>query len=201
MKKRPLLVDLTPLLDIILIMIFVILVECQQNVKAEKRIAVDQLTTQLEAATETLAADRLALQEEFEKKAADYMQSVNDQLTELQQAVADIEALRSELAEGKGFVSLTMISSSDSPDQRRLHIVSGIGLVEQDLDLTWDGEQREAFIQTLSAALDQAALIIFIYDSHVTFEADYRLISQAIEDLRKANPTLMTAKLDTRVQQ
>jgi len=189
MKKNNVLIELTPLLDVILIILFFILVQ------SEGRIG-----DFYEETREAFEAELAIYQAEMGTFIAEHAQ----EMEYLRGISADYNALRLGLEEDTGIILVSIASDADNSDNRWI-------LVEADsdttrIDLCWDNRAREdaslEFSTTLASKIQSAestvVVLVFRFDSTRTFAADHRLVSGAIH-IQRQFVQLVFAELDIRI--
>jgi len=186
MKKQSILIELTPLLDVILIMLFFILVQSEGRMGdfyEETRAALESEFAVLEAGLEEYKA-----QHAYEM----------DRLRGMGESYA---ALRLGLEEDTGFVMVSIISDSDDINDRWV-------LVETDLystriDLCWNNVARDAALVELNTILSNIiqhtgngiVVLAFRFDSAAIFAADHRLVTNAIHIQRQFNDMVIVVDM------
>jgi len=182
MKKNNILIELTPLLDVILILLFLILVQSAGRVDAFYEEA------------------RLA----FETELADFKAEYYQEMDHLRRIGDDYSALRLGLEEDTGIIMISIVTDSRDIDIRWL-------LVETDtktsrIDLCWNALARDNAaleLNTVLASKIQSAgntvmVVVFRYDSSRIFRSDHRLVTNAIHLQRQFNQ-LVVAELDVNI--
>ena len=161
MKKRQILVELTPLLDVILIMLFVLLVQSKTQVQAAE---VDRAEAESESAV---------LKVELE--------SVKNVLEEAKRR----ERTLGIVDEKSAIVTVSVIESSP----RRILIESDGGTVTYvSLDSGRSDTARERFIGALRSIIEEggteSAFLVFQYDRNGIYNSEYELIKDAVLELK-----------------
>ncbi|MCL2571404.1 MAG: hypothetical protein FWE11_03295 [Defluviitaleaceae bacterium] len=189
MKKNSILIELTPLLDVILIMLFFILVQ------SEGRMGTfyDEVREAFEAEIAIFEADMEAFKAEHAVE-----------MEQLRATRDDYEALQLGLYEDTGIILISIVADPADADNRWV-------LVEADshisrVDLSWNQVAREAATLELNTILaskiqdiDSTVVVVaFRFDSGNIFIADYRLVSGVIHIQRQFNQ-LVVAELDIRI--
>lgn len=182
MKKNSVLIELTPLLDVILIMLFLILVQSAGRVEAFYEEA------------------RLSFETELEAFITEYYHEMEN----LRRIGEDYSALRLGLEEDTGIIMISIVVDSRDIDIRWL-------LVETDsqstrVDLCWNSLARENAARELNTALaykirnadSSIMVVVFRYDSSRIFRSDHRLVTNAIHFHRQYNQ-LIVAELDVNI--
>jgi len=180
MNKKTILLDLTPLLDVILVMLFLVLMQSE--------VRVDTMYTE---ARDLVEEELAALQQEF-----------GDEMQVLRQDSLELDALRLGLEEDTGVIIISLLSN-DVDDSRRIVIEAN---TETEITLNWDGMVRDAAARELNEVLansvqDSAhafSFIIFRYDSMLVYDDDRMLVRLAIHNHQLANPQVFSAELDLR---
>ena len=182
MKKNSVLIELTPLLDVILIMLFFILVQSAGRMGA------------------FYDETREAFESELEAFKAEYAQEMDA----LRSIGAEYEALRLGLEEDTGVILITIVSDEDDNNYRQI-VVEGDSHATK-IELCWNAPARDAAALLLNTALankiqesgNTVIVIVFRFDSAGIFVADHRLVSNAIHVQRQFNQ-LVVAELDVRI--
>ena len=182
MKKNSILIELTPLLDVILIMLFLILVQSAGRVDA------------------FYEETRLAFEAELEAFKSEYY----NEMERLRIISDDYSALRLGLEEDAGIIMISIVTDSRDLDIRWL-------LVEADaqstrIDLCWNNLARDNAALELNTALaykiqnaeNSVMVVVFRYDSSRIFRSDHRMVTNAIHIQRQFNQ-LVVAELDINI--
>ena len=182
MKKNNVLIELTPLLDVILIMLFLILVQSAGRVDAfyeETRLA-------------------------FETELAAFKAEHGQEMAHLRRINEDYTALRLGLEEDTGIILISIVVDSLDIDERWLMVETDAQATR--IDLCWNALARDNAALELNRVLankinnaDNAVMVVvFRYDSSRIFRSDYRLVSNAIHIQRQFNQ-LVVAELDINI--
>jgi len=179
MKKNSIFIELTPLLDVILIMLFLILVQ------SAGRVDVFYEET------------RLAFETELEEFKAEYYH----EMEYLRRVGADYSALRLGLEEDTGIILISIVSDSADIDERWILIEADSHVTQ--IDLCWNALARENAALELNTVLaykiqniqNSVIVVVFRYDSSSIFMSDHRLVANAIHIQRQFNQ-LVVAELD-----
>jgi len=182
MKKNSILIELTPLLDVILIMLFLILVQSAGRVDT------------------FYEETRLAFEAELEAFKADYYQ----EMAHLRQVSADYSTLRLGLEEDTGIVLISIVADGDDINHRWILVEADTQVAQ--IYLTWNAPERDNAALELNTVLagkiqgieNSVIVVVFRYDSSAIFMSDHRLVSNAIQIQRQFNQ-LVVAELDIRV--
>lgn len=161
MRKRQILVELTPLLDVILIMLFVLLVQSK---------------TQVETAEVTRA--------EAESDAAVMRVELENAKNALE-AAERRERTLGVVDERSAVITVSVVESSP----RRILVESeGGDLVYVSLDSGRIDSARDRLIRALSdsitAAGRESAFVVFQYDRNEIYNSEYELISRSVLELK-----------------
>ncbi|MCL2362619.1 MAG: hypothetical protein FWC73_12510 [Defluviitaleaceae bacterium] len=189
MKKNSILIELTPLLDVILIMLFFILVQSE-----------GRMGDFYEETREALEAEFAILEADLEAYKAEHA----SEMEILRGIGASYEALRLGLEEDAGIIMISIISNETDNDMRWILVESAAQVTR--IDLCWSTAARDAAALELNTVMtskiqDMASSIVvvaFRFDSASIFAADHRLVSSAIHIQRQFNQ-LIVAELDIRV--
>ena len=182
MKKSSIIVELTPLLDVILIILFLILVQSAGRIDT--------------VYAETREAFELALEE--------YKAEFGDEVDYLRDANVEFNALRLGLEEDTDIIIINISSNPASRDLRTI-LIEATGTVIE-IPLTWDGLARDdasrilntALAEQIRAANSAVTFVVFQFDSDSIFAADHQLIRLAIHNQRLHNPQMFFAEMDIR---
>ena len=180
MKKNSVLIELTPLLDVILIMLFLILVQSAGRVDAF-----------YEETREAFEAELAAFK-------ADYYQ----EMEHLREVGVAYDALRLGLEEDTGIVIISIVADSADIDNRWLLVEADSHITQ--IDLCWNAIARDNAALELNTVLaakirhagSSVMVIAFRYDSSMIFRSDHRLVTNAIHIQRQFNQ-LIVVELDT----
>jgi len=186
--KKNILIELTPLLDVILIMLFLILVQSEGRVGDiyyEMREAFEVEAAQVEAEFEAFKAQH-AIE-------MDHLRAVNENYT----------ALRLGLEEDAGVIQISLLSDPMDLDTRWILIESTSQTVR--IDLNWNIPARDAAALELNTAIadkiqysgNAIIVILFRHNGARSFVSDRQLINNAIHIQRQFNQLVVT-ELDIR---
>jgi len=189
MKKNSVLIELTPLLDVILIMLFFILVQSE-----------GRMGDFYEETREALEAEFAIMEADLESFYAEQ----THELETLRGISASYDALRLGLAEEPNIIMVSIISEINEINTRWILVESGNDSIR--IDLCWNALARDAAaleLNTVMAAMIQEMangiiVVAFRFDSSSIFAADHRLVNGAIHIQRQFNQ-LIVAELDIRV--
>ena len=187
MKKNNVFIELTPLLDVILIMLFLILVQ-----------SAGRMGEFYDETREAFEAERAVMEAEVEAFMAHHAQEMDM----LRQTSLDYEALRLGLEEDTGIVMVSIVPGAG--DTRSIVVDADANTTI--IDLTWDAAARDRAALLLNATLTdkiQSAdnnflVLVFRFDSGNVFMSDYRMVSTAIHVQRQFHQ-LVVAELDVRM--
>ena len=200
MKKRMIFIELTSLLDVILIMLFVLLMQAQSETDKARVHAEEE-----QAAAVSIEA---ALQEAEEEKAAliSSAAALSEELAEANEALD--KAARKEITESLVLKNSRVLTVSVPREE--------LILVEEDEPSTfeerivYDWENGNYAYNRLKAVLHerfeslngQAFFVVFQYDREMIYRSAYDLILQAVQDLKleakEAETPLSFIEMDVR---
>ncbi len=200
MKKRMIFIELTSLLDVILIMLFVLLMQAQSETDKARVHAEEE-----QAAAVSIEA---ALQEAEEEKAAliSSAAALSEELAEANEALD--KAARKEITESLVLKNSRVLTISVPREE--------LILVEEDEPSTfeerivYDWENGNYAYNRLKAVLHerfeslngQAFFVVFQYDREMIYRSAYDLILQAVQDLKleakEAETPLSFIEMDVR---
>lgn len=182
-RRKETVIELTPLLDVILIMLFMIMsVQSQKTEEAEAaaREKTQELTAQMEQ-----------LSEEFSDRENQLMDQLDDTESRLSQAEAQLtgyEAFRDYSA----VISISMEYLEGG--ERQLYIAEGDKT--DTISFGWDnlryGENSltAALEQRMKQTTEEPVFIAFVYDSESIYRRDYDMIASVIDKLQSENDNL-----------
>ena len=177
MKKREILIELTSLLDVILIMIFLLL----SQARAETQAAID------DAANESAARESVAAELE---RVLDEQEAERSRFREEQEALSEsYEALeRQVIAEGLVMENSQLLTISVAKDQSAVVFESDRGTYR--IGYQWG---NETYVKNRLKALaheelrevdGESVFIVFLYDRTKIYESAYELITQTIREIK-----------------
>ena len=181
MRKNSVLIELTPLLDVILIMLFLILVQSAGRVDAFYE--------------ET--------REAFETELAEFKANYYREMEHLREVSVAYSALRLGLEEDTGIIIISIEADRADIDNRWLLVEADTQVTQ--IDLCWNALARDNAALELNTALaakirqagSSVMVVAFRYDSSVIFRSDHRLVTNAIHVQRQFNQ-LVVVELDAR---
>ncbi|MBP5224536.1 MAG: hypothetical protein J6Z38_03030 [Lachnospiraceae bacterium] len=191
MKKRQIFIELTSLLDVILIMLFMVMVRAEGKTTE----AMDN-AKQNEAALETLSGEYAALESAYAEKASE-AEGLKEALDEANSLLLsrDLVAENSDI--------LTVFVRED-----RLIVVRAEG--RQNQAISYDWEEPAYAYNKLKAALkdwtdragDKSLFFVFQYDREQIYYNEYEMIRNTVQelknDLKKENRSFNYIEMDVR---
>ena len=179
-KRKEILLELTPLLDVILIMMFYILM---QNTFASQR-EIEDAKQKVEAAEQKAAGK----EKEYEDAAAKALEKENrlkEELTVTEAKLAGEKAF-------EDYAKIVTISVFTNGDDRRLHVVCGE--TDEEIAYGWDDllYAKNSLVSALSKYSDNASadgplFIVFGYDSKQIYKRDFELVQGVLSALGSQN--------------
>jgi len=183
MTKKPILLEFTPLLDVILLILFLVLMQSE--------VRVDMMYTEARELVET--------------ELANLEQELGEEMQELRQDSMELDALRLGLEEDTGVIIVSLLPSSvpGGAGNRRIIIEAD---TTTEITLSWDRIVRDTAARELNEALARGtqnspnafSFIIFRFDSGAIYNDDRMLIRLAIHNHQLANPQVFSAEFDSR---
>jgi len=182
MRKNNIIIELTPLLDVILVILFFILVQSEGRIGILYAEAQDAIDTAIE----------------------EFMQDFVEEFESLEQSAADYTALRLGLEEDTSVIMVSVMVDEADRNVRSITIeAQGASSI---IGLSWDGLARENASVLLNMVLADSiqnagtavVFVVFQYNSADIFAADHGLISMAIHNQRLDEPQVFTAEMDLR---
>lgn len=168
-RRGEIAVELTPLLDVILIMLFMIMSRSSSEAQAAKEAAASESAR-------------------YEEEIADMQEIIDENSTELEKASAVIESYET-FESYANIVSVSVMNVSEG--ERRIYISSGDD--EQTIDFGWDnmkyGENslRVKLAGIVRRSDDAPVFIVFTYSSGKIFRRDYDMIASVMDELQSRN--------------
>lgn len=189
-RRKEVLLELTPLLDVILIMLFYILMQSTQAADARQEEAdreIGAMQEQMEAAN----ANAAALVSEAESRAealgesfAAREQELEDSLTYVKEQLGSYEAFDTYAQ------ILTIYVSNGSDGQRTIHVSDGTS--DEQISYDWDNMRygRNGFKEILTEKLSQAeedmpVFAVFHYNDAQIYRQDYQLVTEILGETAK----------------
>jgi len=187
MKRRNTALELTPLLDVILVLMFFILVQSEGRVDAA-----------YEDAQEAFAIEMASYKEAFEAELA----ARDVEMVELRQSAEDFEALLLSLEMDTTVVLVNLSVDANNVNTRRVIVETSDATTN--IPLTWDRLARDNSAMELNAAIAEgisasggaATFIVFRYEGTRIFDEDHRLIGMAIHNQRLNNPAVFLVEMN-----
>ena len=181
MRNRSIFVELTSLLDVILIIMFLILMQTEERANMAYSEAKEEFTAEIEF-----------LKEE-----------VGESIAEKDKLTGELESLKTAL-EGEGYFILISLQSAEKGRDIRTILVEAHGKAVEQIDLVWDKDTRNDAFNLLGGLLSsrinesnaQMIFIVFKFDSTNIFEDDHRMIKLAIQRQKLYNSHVYTAEID-----
>jgi len=177
-KKQHILVELTPLLDVIMLILFLVLVQSQGI-----------MDTIYADTQETLEARLEYYSQAFEARVDEMHRELGEEFVLLQERSQEFDFLQlGLLEEDTTAIIVTIVSHPLNVNERHISVQTPTGEVE--IPLNWDGIVRDMASTMLNSTFAQAAgdsaitFVIFQLDGLRVFEADYHLVRSAINNQR-----------------
>lgn len=196
-RRKETVIELTPLLDVILIMLFMIM--SAQSKKTE------EIQSQAQAETAELNSRIEQLTEEYADREDKLSAQLSDTESKLSQAEAQISGYEA-FREYSDVISISVEYTESG--ERRLYIAEGDSA--DTITFGWDnlryGENslNAALEQKLKAAEENPVFIAFVYDSEKIYRHDYDMITSVMDTLQSKNNDLYiryTERTDTNEQE
>jgi len=177
MKSRGIHVEMTALLDVIFIIMFLILVQSETQVTS----------AHLEAAESTEAREELVVELQA---AASELQVVTAELEEVRRDYGTLQRMetgRTIVEESSSIITLSVYSYEDG----RTILVESMGEVIEEIELQWNNRNYASNLlyavvsESIRNSDAQATFIVFEYDSNEILRAEYSLITNTVQRLRQ----------------
>lgn len=181
MRNRGIFVELTSLLDVILIIMFLILMQSEERANMAYSEAKEEFAMELEA-----------LKEE-----------VNENVAEKEEVTAELEALKIGLEGDSYFILINLQATGKDRNHRTVLVESG-GKATEQIELIWDKNVRndtfnaldDLLSTTISESDAQMIFIVFKFNSKDIYEDDHKMIKLAIQRQKHYNTHVYTAEID-----
>jgi hypothetical protein len=180
--RNNVIIELTPLLDVILVILFLVLVQSEGRV--------EQAYTEAE--------------ESYEAEVEAFKAAYADEVERLRRTASDFDALMLGLEEDTDVILLSLVNNAANMDSRSVRVETAGEAAE--VPLSWDGFARDEASAKLSSMLaghirqtdGGVVFIVFRYDSGAVFVADYRLVRFAAVGQRLNAGNVFFAEIDIR---
>ena len=187
MRRREIFIELTSLLDVILIMLFVLLTQARAQTsdalaaaEADRAqvTALEQQLADSRAETDALRAETEALQQE-----ADSLSSRADALRE------EADSARRRLLSRDLVLDNSLVLTVSVPDRTRIRLETDGG-GEQTVSYAWEDDNyaRNALLsalrQQIDAGEDRAVFLVFQYDRADIYRAQYNMIRDILNEIK-----------------
>lgn len=173
MKKKQIFIELTSLLDVILIMLFMVMVQAEN--KTEE--AVEKAEKQ-EAAFEAISKDYEDLSKAF-----------SDKETEMEQALAELEEAKEKLnSRDLVMENIDVLTVRIRPD-RSIFLHSEYRSFPT-IDYSWEepdyayNRLKASLRDWISRAEDRSLFLVFRYDAEEIYHNEYEMIRRAVSEIR-----------------
>lgn len=181
MKNRSIFLELTSLLDVILIIMFLVLVQSEGRVNLAYEESKEEFATEIES----------------------LQQEINENLSEKEKLSSELESLKMGLEEDAYFILLNLQISEKDRSIRTISIEPHEKSTEQ-IDIVWEKDPRKNAFEMLDNSLStiisesdsEIIFIVFKFNSKTIYEDDYRMIKLAIQRQKQYNSNIYTAELD-----
>jgi len=190
-RKKNILVELTPLLDVILLILFLVLLQSQGLMETLYADTQEALEAQLAYYSAAFAAEVEEMRREL-----------GEDFVEFEQRANELNALLSGLTDDTTTVVISIIASPTDSYVRHILVESGAGITY--IPLSSDSLVRNAATLALSTALVESntggavTFIVFKLDRGRTFTTDYALVRNAIINHQLHVSQVFSAVLDIR---
>ena len=187
MRRREIFIELTSLLDVILIMLFVLLTQARTQTsdalaaaEADRAqvTALEQQLADSRAETDALRAETETLQQE-----ADSLSSRADALRE------EADSARRRLLSRDLVLDNSLVLTVSVPDRTRIRLETDGG-GEQTVSYAWEDDNyaRNALLsalrQQIDAGEDRAVFLVFQYDRADIYRAQYNMIRDILNEIK-----------------
>jgi len=180
MRRKSILLEFTPLLDVILLMLFLVLMQSE--------VRVDMMYTE---ARELVEEELASLEQEF-----------GEELQALRHDSMELDALRIGLEDDTGVIIISLLPGGAAGNR---HITVEADTTTE-IVLNWDGIVRDAAARELNEVLATSvresghafSFIVFRYDGRLVYDADRMLIRLAVHNHQTINPQVFSAEIDIR---
>jgi len=206
MSKQSILIELTPLLDVIMIMMFLILVQSQGRIDTVYTETQETFAANLEAAEAEFLRELETALTGFDTAIADFREYHLDnfaQMDDLRQQIAAFDGLMLGLEEDTGTI---MVRHHINPANSAIHYVTVESPSrEATITLYTDPAGRSNATFALNAALSEqisrmdnsVIFVIFAFNGREVYRDDWMLVQTAINTQRIDNPYVFTLMWDS----
>ena len=176
MRRNNIFLELTPLLDVILLILFLVLVQNESRMEVIYAEAMEDFAVSQEAQA--------------------------DEIDDLRQTAAEFDALMLGLEEEPHVIAISLLTDPADGETRTILVEASSQSME--IALSWDGFVRDNAAMTLQTTLAEhvrnadspVTFVVFRFDSRDIFAADHRFISIAIHNLQLNHPHVFSAELN-----
>lgn len=192
-RRKEVLLELTPLLDVILIMLFYILMQSTQAADARQEEA-DREIGAMQEQVEAVNARAQALVSEAESHEAALGESFAAREQELEASLTYVqEQLKSYEAFDTYAQIITVYVSNGSGGMRTIHVSDGAS--DEQVSYDWDNMRygrnslRDILEEKLSENREEMPVfLVFHYQDEVIYRQDYQLVTEVIGEAAEGQP-------------
>lgn len=187
-SRKEILLELTPLLDVILIMMFYILMQNSLSTQ-QKAEEADRAMAQVEASAATAIENAQASASQAEEAYESLSREAREEASSLQE---DKQVLEAQLLGSTTFSSYAVIAEitivNGAGGNRKLHVVQG----EHKAVFSYDWEQmryaENALKNELEGVVGQASAVrpvflVFVYENDGIYRRDYDMVRGVLDDM------------------
>ena len=203
MRRREIFIELTSLLDVILIMLFVLLT--QARTQTTDAIAAAEADRSRAAVLEQELADSRAESAALRTEAAALQQEADGLLSQAEKLQEEADSAKRRLLSRDLVLDNSLVLTVSVPDPRQIRLETDSG-GSQTISYAWEDDNyaRNALLsavrQQMSAEAGQAVFLVFQYDRSAIYRAQYDMIRDVLNeiklDARQRDTALSVLELD-----
>ncbi len=193
-NKRTIFIELTSLLDVILIMIFVLLMQARTRTAqamdkaAEEEKAAQEISRELDAARESMSAR----EEEARAREEALQEEIDGLIRDVEARDEEIDGLKRRMASRELVLdnSLLITLSVTEDSSIRLEQAEQAEQAEVRIAYDWENETyavnrlRSLLSGGLDAAGGRAVFVVFQYDRELIYRAEYDMILRLVNEMK-----------------
>ena len=190
-KKRTIFIELTSLLDVILIMIFILLMQARTQTAramdraAEEEKAAQAISRELDAARESMSAMEDAARQR-EEALQEEIRGLNSELEEKQE---EVDGLKRRMASRELVLENSLVLTLSVSDDRAIRLEQA-NRTEERIAYDWADDTyaanflRSLLKESLESASGRAIFLVFQYDRDQIYKAEYDMILQLVHEMK-----------------
>jgi biopolymer transport protein ExbD len=186
-KRREIFIELTSLLDVILIILFVVLT--QARTRTADAIAEAEADRSKAAVLEQALADSREELDALRSSAASLQEEADSLLEQTEALRAEADSARRRLLSRELVLDNSLVATVSIPDRTSIRVETDGGGA-QTISYAWEDDNytRNALLsalrQALSAGEGQAVFLVFQYDRSAIYRAEYDMIRDVLGEIK-----------------